>query len=82
MDLNDVCNVPIGFALGLKLNSFVTGSDHTVKNKTSAFFLRTAYTGESNFLVSLDMQWLQIPQVQTDNTLNASTIGLNLEFYF
>lgn len=81
-DLMSQYQVPLGFVLGFQLNTFSAGTDQTIKDYTSAIFFRTSYTGQSNYLVSIDMSWQWIPQVQTNNTLNATSIGLSLELYF
>jgi len=82
IDLNPLYSVPIGFAGGVKFDSFVAGSDPSIKNKISTFFLRTAYTESNNYLVALDMTWLRLPQSASDQTLNAATASLSLELYF
>lgn len=81
-ELNKVWSVPIGFAAGFKLDSFIAGSDNTIKNKITNLFLRTAYTGRNDFLISLDITWNRMPLSQLDQTLNGGTATVNFEYFF
>ncbi|NOX18384.1 MAG: hypothetical protein GXO87_08910 [Chlorobi bacterium] len=81
-DLNKVTSVPIGFALGFKIDSFTGGTDNTIDGKVTSIFLRTAYTGRDDFLISLDMTWAKLPLRQLDQTLNGGTMTINLEYFF
>jgi hypothetical protein len=81
-DLNRVVNVPIGFVFGIKVNSFVSGSDISVENKVSSVFLKTAYTGEDDFLIGLDFLWRKMPLAQMDQTLYGGSVFISLDYYF
>ena len=82
LDLNKVWNVPIGFALGFKVDSFSGGTDNTIDGKVSSIFLRTAYTGMNDFLISLDMTWARYPLRQLEQTLKGGSAAINLEYFF
>jgi hypothetical protein len=82
IDLKKVSSVPIGFALGFRINSFISGGDNTIDSKIASLFLRTSYTGRDDFLISLDMTWDKLPLRQIDQTLNGATTTINLEYYF
>ncbi len=81
-DLNNVAKVPIGFALGLKINSFLSGSDTSIKGKVTSIFLKTAYTGEDDFLIGIDFVWRKMPMSQIDQTLYGGSLNLNVDYYF
>jgi len=82
LDLNRIVNVPIGFVVGLKVNSFISGSDTSVKNKVSSIFLKTTYTGEDDFLIGLDFLWKQMPLTQIDQTLYGGSVFISMDYYF
>ena len=82
IDLNRVVRVPIGFSLGLKTNSFISGSDTTIKNKVNSLFLKMAYTGEDDFLIGLELSWKNLPMSQINQTLNTVTTLINIDYYF
>lgn len=82
IDLLKISKVPIGFALGIKLNSFLTGSDTSIKGKVTSIFLKTAYTGEDDFLIGVDFLWRKMPLAQSDQTLYGGSLVLNVDYYF
>ncbi len=81
-DLLNVSDIPIGFALGFKINSFVNGSDPTIEGLAPQFFLRTSYTGTNNFLISLDISYMKIALKNKNQSLNSTNIKINMEYYF
>jgi len=82
LDLNKVWSVPIGFALGATVNTFLSSNDSSVDENTTSVFLRTSYTGRNDILISLDMTWNKMPISQPKQTLNGSTATISLEYYF
>ncbi|MCK5456429.1 MAG: hypothetical protein KAI45_04825, partial [Melioribacteraceae bacterium] len=82
LDLNKIWSVPIGFALGASVNTFLSSNDSSVDENASSVFLRTSYTGRNDVLISLDMTWNKMPISQPKQTLNGSTTSISLEYYF
>ena len=82
LDLNKVWSVPIGFALGATVNTFLSSNDSSVDENTTSVFLRTSYTGRNDILISLDMTWNKMPISQPKQTLNGSTANISVEYYF
>jgi len=82
LDLNKVWAVPIGFALGATVNTFLSSNDSSVDDNSTSVFLRTSYTGRNDILISLDMTWNKFPVSQPKQTLNASTATISVEYYF
>ncbi|MEN8192428.1 MAG: hypothetical protein ABFS12_06395 [Bacteroidota bacterium] len=82
IDLNSLVQVPIGFSIGLQMNSFIAGSDTSVKNKIGFIFFKTAYTAENDFLIGVDLIWRRIPMNQLDQTLYGGSAVLNVDYYF
>ena len=82
LDLNKVWSVPIGFALGATINTFLSSNDSSVDEKTTSAFLRTSYTGRNDILISLDLTWNKMPISEPKQTLNGSTATISLEYYF
>lgn len=82
LDLNKVWSVPIGFALGATINTFLSSNDSSVDENATSVFLRTSYTGRNDILISLDMTWNKMPISQPKQTLNGSTATISLEYYF
>jgi len=82
LDLIKVWSVPIGFALGATINTFLSSNDSSVDENATSVFLRTSYTGRNDILISLDMTWNRIPVSQSNQTLNGMTTSLSLEYYF
>jgi len=81
-DLMARTSVPVGFALGYSVSSFPSGSDNTLDSPVQDGFLRIAYTGSSNFIISLDIIGSRIPLRQVDQTLNVSSVLINIRNYF
>ncbi|MCF6270952.1 MAG: hypothetical protein L3J41_14650 [Melioribacteraceae bacterium] len=81
-DLLNVSDVPIGFALGFKINSFISGSDTTIDGLVPQLFLRTSYTGRDNFLISLDLTYLNIKLKNKNESLNSTGMKINMEYFF
>lgn len=81
-DLMKISNVPIGFSLGLKLSSFLSGSDTSIKGNISSIFLKTAYTGEDDFLIGIDLFWRRMPMGQIDQILYGGSAVINVDYYF
>lgn len=82
LDLNKVWSVPLGFAMGFMVNTFLSSNDGSVDEKATSVFLRTSYTGRDDVLISLDMTWNTLPISQPKQTLNGMTGTLSLEYYF
>jgi len=82
LDLNKVWSVPIGFALGATVNTFLSSNDSSVDENTTSVFLRTSYTGRNDILISLDLTWNKMPISEPKQTLNGSTATISLEYYF
>jgi len=81
-DLLNVSDIPIGFALGFKINSFVSGSDTTIEGLVPQFFLRTSYTGTDDFLISLDLSYMNINLKNKSQSLNSTMMKINMEYFF
>ncbi len=82
IDLNKVWSVPIGFALGATINTFLSSNDSSVDENTTSVFLRTSYTGRNDILISLDLTWNKMPISQPKQTLNGGTSIISVEYYF
>lgn len=82
LDLNKIWSVPIGFALGFGVNTFLSSNDSSVDEMAKSAFLRTSYTGSNDILISLDMTWDRIPISQPKQTLNGTTATICLDYYF
>jgi hypothetical protein len=82
IDLDKVWSVPIGFAFGASINTFLSSNDSSVDDSATTVFLRTSYTGRSDILISLDMTFNKIPISQPKQTLNGVSSSLSLEYYF
>lgn len=82
LDLNSVWSVPIGFALGGTIDTFLSSSDNSIDSKATSVFLRTSYTGRNDVLISLDFTWNSIPVAQSEQSLSGTSTSLNLEYYF
>lgn len=80
-DLKTKTSVPLGFAVGYRLDSFPDGGE-VVSSDISEFLLRTAYTGSTDFRISLDMTWAQLPVTTLDQTLKVVSTSINLRYYF
>jgi hypothetical protein len=81
-DLKSRTSVPLGFALGFVFDSFPSGGDNTIDDNLKTTFLRIAYTGREDFLVSLDATWLRLPLRQLNQTLNGGITSINMRYYF
>ncbi len=81
-DLQKVSSIPIGFALGFTINTFLSGNDSSIDNASTNVFVRTSYTGRKDILISLDITWNKIPISQAAQTLNGITTSISLEYYF
>ncbi|VAX29355.1 hypothetical protein MNBD_IGNAVI01-2518, partial [hydrothermal vent metagenome] len=82
LDLNRVWSVPIGFALGATINTFLSSGDNSIDSKATSVFLRTSYTGRDDILISLDMTWNRLPVSQSNQTINGITSTISVEYYF
>ena len=82
IDLNNVTSIPIGFSLGAKFNSFIAGSDTSIRNRISAVFFKTAYTKEDDFLIGLDFIWSKMPLSQINQNLYGGTVLISIDYYF
>ncbi|NOX66284.1 MAG: hypothetical protein GXO85_10975 [Chlorobi bacterium] len=82
IDLMKAWSVPIGFALGATINTFLSSGDNSVDSKATSAFLRTSYTGRDDLLISLDMTFNRIPVSQSNQTLNGMTSTISMEYYF
>ncbi len=82
LDLNKVWSVPLGFAVGFSVNTFLSSNDSSIDEKATSVFLRTSYTGRDDILISLDMTWNSLPISQPKQTLNGMTGTLSIEYYF
>jgi len=82
LDLNREIEVPIGFAFGMRVNSFIAGSDTSIKNKVGAMFLKIVYTGQDDFLIGLNLIWRRMPMATLDQTLYGGSAVLNIDYFF
>jgi len=82
LDLNKIWSVPIGFAMGFNVNTFLSSHDSSIDENATSLFLRTSYTGRGDLLISLDATWSKIPISQPKQTLNGMTSSLSVEYYF
>ena len=82
LDLNKIYSVPIGFALGFTVNTFLSSNDSSVDENATSIFLRTSYTGRDDILISLDMTWNKLPISQPKQTLNGMTSTISVEYFF
>ena len=80
-DLKTKTSVPLGFAVGYRQVSFTEGGED-ISGNASEVLLRTAYTGSTDFRISLDMTWGQVPVTALDQTLSVVSTSINLRYYF
>ena len=59
-----------------------TSAGNTIGDNLQAVFLRIAYTGRDDFLISLDATWNRLPLRQLDQTLNGGVTTINMRYYF
>ncbi len=77
-----VWSVPIGFALGATVNTFLSSNDSSVDENATSVFLRTSYTGRNDIIISLDTTWNKIPISQQSEKLNGMTSTISVGYYF
>jgi hypothetical protein len=80
-DLKTKTSVPLGFAVGYRQMSVPEGGGDFSGNVREVL-LRTAYTGSTDFRISLDMTWGQLPVTALDQTLKVVSTSINLRYYF
>jgi hypothetical protein len=80
-DLNPLIGVPLGFiASGMQDSFVVDNSDIT--EKVTTFGWGVAYTGRSDFSLSLETGHLRIPLIKADDTISATVFSFNLRYFF
>ena len=80
-DLHSRTVVPIGFSLGYTFNTFPDG-DINGDTNTQTMFLRIAYTGREDFIISLDGTWNRLPVRGSDETINGGLTLITMQYYF
>ena len=75
-------SVPIGFAMGFTVNTFLSSNDSSVDENATSVFIWTSYTGRNDILISLDMTWNGLPISKPEQTLNGMTGILSIEYFF
>jgi hypothetical protein len=80
-DLKTKSDVPLGLALGYKIDTFPEQGEDLANAKHDLVF-RISYTGTTDFLLSLDFNygWFKVKEI-TESTKFTSTL-LNLRYYF
>jgi len=80
-DLKTKSDVPLGLALGYKIDTFPEQGEDLANAKHDLVF-RISYTGTTDFLLSLDFNygWFKVKE-STESAMFTSTL-LNLRYYF
>jgi hypothetical protein len=81
-DLKTISSIPVGFATGFVINTFLSSGDTSIDSYASNLFLRTAYTGRDDMLISLDLTYNKIPVKYSVDPLKGTTVNLSLEYFF
>jgi hypothetical protein len=81
LDIKRKTGVPMGFVLGYKLDSFPSGGDKSIGN-VNLTLLRIAYIGREDFLLSLDLSWIRLPLLRTNQNLDGSSASVNMKYFF
>ena len=74
-------SVPIGLLGFYKWANFSTGASN-IADGFSTFGLEVDYTGHKDFAMGLELSWIRIPQVDSDNEFSAVSAKINLRYFF
>lgn len=80
-NLNEKNNIPIGIGAGFKLDSQSPTLEYT-KRLTQSYMFQLAYTGQKDFVLSLESLYTRIPVNFEDITINLSSFAFSWAYFF
>jgi hypothetical protein len=80
LNLQDRTAVPLGVSLGFRARSLPVSGE--VDGDVASVLLRLAYTGRDDFIISLDLNYGDLPTTGIRDNARLSAVRLSLRYYF